>query len=52
MLEFWFRWRCQLRIDFVREYLTQFHTPLIEGIDGPDDSLGEYEVFVERDQFP
>jgi len=36
--------------DALGENLSEFDAPLIEGIDVPDDALGEYAVFVERNE--
>src|SRR6266478_3417127 len=40
----------ELRDDALGELLAQLDSPLIEGVDVPDDALGEDAVFVEGDQ--
>ena len=41
----------QLRNDPFGQHLAKFHTPLVEGIDVPDRSLGENAVLVKSDEF-
>ena len=36
----------ELRDNALRQHLAQFHAPLIERIDVPDDALGEHVVFL------
>src|SRR5690242_19472051 len=50
MIERGFRRTLELRNDLLGESLAQLHTPLIEGIDLPDRSLGEDAMLVERDE--
>ena len=39
----------EFRQDFFRELFAEFDPHLVEGVDIPDDALGEDFVFVERD---
>src|SRR5271165_4727541 len=41
----------KLRDNALSQHFTEFHTPLIEGIDLPDGALCENAVLVERDEF-
>ena len=40
----------EFRDDALGERFAKFDTPLIEGVDVPDDALGEDVVFVEGDE--
>ena len=50
MVELRFRVAFELSDDLLREHLAQLDTPLVEGVDVPDDALGEDGVLVECDQ--
>src|SRR6266511_4674562 len=42
----------ELRDDALSQDLSEFDTPLIERVDVPDRSLGEYAVLIQRNQLP
>src|SRR3989442_1045622 len=42
--------RLQLRDDPLRQHLAELDSPLVEGVDAPDASLGEDAVLIQRDQ--
>ena len=50
MLELGIGGTVQLRNNALGQHFTEFHTPLVEGVDVPDRALREDAVFVERDQ--
>lgn len=39
----------ELRDDALRQHLSQFHAPLIERVDLPDDALSEHQMLVKSD---
>ena len=40
----------EFRDDALSQYFAQLHAPLVEGVDVPDNTLGEDRVLVESDQ--
>src|SRR5690606_18563095 len=42
----------ELGLDPLGEHLAELDPPLVEGVDAPDDTLGEHLVLVERDELP
>src|ERR1700722_12182967 len=50
MLEWCLRIVCQLRCDFLCQDLSEFHSPLVEAVDVPNDTLGKDAMLIKRNE--